>query len=325
MENILLTSLKECIHNNSIYKFLFGSTITSIVGVMLIGKNMFNTSIKDSLLYSTLAIIGLFIIRFFYYLTKNIIRYIHNTYVDSIYKEFIICLKEINSQLQLLRKNTEFNEEELKQVIITKCNVDATVAEECLKTIQKKVEINDEEFMTAMVNLCNMLKDVFDKKTKANCSVSIKVPISNPELMENIILKNLCRDKKHHARSTDKYKQIKHTIIGNTPYRYIVNNVLQGNKKKFGYVNNNIEDSKDYENTSREAYDDGILPYKSEIVYPITPSLLPPNQRRKMYGFVCVDCDKTNRFEANSDIHIIEGVADSIYDIIQVRISLNNN
>ena len=145
----------------------------------------------------------------------------------------------------------------------------------------------------------------------SDCCISIKVPIKGG-ITEKASVQNLCRDSKHTDRDTDKYNRVDHTIIGNTPYRKIVNNVLRKNGN-YHYLNNNIPNTKDYDNTSKEAYKNGVLPYKSEIVVPIMSFGAGGNF--DILGFLCVDCEKENAFDEKYDPLMLEGVADGIYDL----------
>jgi hypothetical protein len=160
--------------------------------------------------------------------------------------------------------------------------------------------------------MCDTLRVIFERKTHAECSVSIKVPVKN-KIQEDAVLKNLCRDSGHLNRDTTKYNETIHTIIGNTPFCYILNNVLKANKNGYHYVNNDIMSTSTYQNTSIDVYTDGILPYKSELVYPIIPMVGEYN----MLGFICIDCNCKNKFtDTKYDIPMIEGVADGLYNIL---------
>ncbi len=278
-------SLKQTIQGN-VWKFLIGS-LGAIITLLTIGKNYLGMTLIHSALLGISALGILFLLRFLYYLLRNIVIYIHNTYVDSIWGEAIIDLKDAYAEIHALRKKEHFD---------------------------------DKEFMATMIVFCDTLKKIFDRKTKANCCVSIKVPIADSDNLETIELRNLCSDISHKDRDTETYQKTRHTIIGNTPYRVIVNKILKQNPKHFAYLNNNIEQTPDYDNSSRDCYTDGILPYKSELVYPIIPIKRSDNKNYKMCGFICIDCNKTDKFDENRyDIPMVEGIADGIYDVIMRR------
>lgn len=264
-------------------------SLGGLVLILMFGSNYFNLDIKTSILLGVISLITLWILRFLYLLIVFAIKYYRNVFVDSIWGEAIVELKNAYAEIHSLRK---------------------------------KENINDEEFIRVMVNLCDTLKKIFDKKTKAECCVSIKVPISSGENLMSLELCNLCRDSSHKSKSrdTEMYKQIKHRIIGNTAYSIIVNKILRGNQKHLAYVNNNIAGSSDYENTSKDAYPNGTFPYNSELVYPIVPIKGNETNHRALKGFICIDCNKSNKFDENRyDIPLVQGVADGIYDIFTKR------
>ena len=173
--------------------------------------------------------------------------------------------------------------------------------------------------MKTMVHMCDSLQKLFYSKNACMCSVSIKVPIKG-DLTENTSVMNLCRDSIHSlTRDSANYKAVNHTIIGNTAFRKALNNVLRNNPRGFYYLNNNISGTTDYDNTSREVYPDGKLPYESEIVVPIIPTERDSSRTFETLGFLCVDCVCKNKFDAKYDVPLLEGVADGIYDILFIN------
>lgn len=265
------------------------SSFGALVTILLLGRNFFDMDINKSILLGCASLFVIWILRFLYLLGEATIKYCHNTFIDSIWGDAIVELKNAYAEIHSLRK---------------------------------KENINDEEFIRVMVNLCDTLKKIFDKKTKAECCVSIKVPISSGENLMSLELCNLCRDSSHKSKSrdTEMYKQIKHRIIGNTAYSIIVNKILRGNQKHLAYVNNNIAGSSDYENTSKDAYPNGTFPYNSELVYPIVPIKGNKTNDRALKGFICIDCNESNKFDENRyDIPMVQGVSDGIYDLFTRR------
>lgn len=263
------------------------SSFGALVTILLLGRNFLDMDINKSILLGCASLFVIWILRFLYLLGEATIKYCHNTFIDSIWGDAIVELKNAYSEIHSLRKQED---------------------------------ISDEEFITVMVKLCDTLKKIFDKKTKADCCVSIKVPISSGDNLEALELYNLCRDSSHKGRDTDQYRKIKHLIIANTAFSKIVIKILRGNQKHLAYVNNNIADSPDYENTSRECYTNGVLPYNSELVYPIVPIKGNETNERDLKGFICIDCNQSNMFDENRyDIPMVQGVADGIYDLFTRR------
>lgn len=282
---LLYKSLKDTL-TGRLWKWLLGSA-GPLLGILLIGKNFLNQTVEYSIYIGVLFLICVFVVRYILFLSANIVKLIHFTYRESIYGNAILLLRDSFSKIHSLRKKTT---------------------------------IDDREFIEAMVFFCNNLKEIFDKKTKKACSVSIKVPTKG-SINENTIVMNLCRDSvATKIRDTESYKRVEHTIIGNTPYHKIVNNILKGHKDRLFYINNDINAYDEYDNTSRDAYPYGALPYCSELVYP----LIPYNWDKTVnnydcIGFICVDCNTKNGFDNKYDVGIISGVADGIYDLITLR------
>lgn len=244
-------------------------------------------TVENSVRMGIYLFVGLFLLRYIYFVLQNTVIYIHNAYIDSIWGKAIVDLKDAYSEIHFIRKKEQFD---------------------------------DNEFMRTMILFCDTLKKIFDRKTKANCCVSIKVPVTEDEQLETLEVKNLCRDTLHTHRDTAQYASIRHSIIGNTPYQKIVNKLLKGNQKNLAYINNDIEHTPGYDNTSIECYPNGILPYKSELVYPIIPIKVINSNNIKMKGFICIDCDQKNKFDENRyDIPMVEGIADGIYDLFVKR------
>lgn len=105
------------------------------------------------------------------------------------------------------------------------------------------------------------------------------------------------------------------------------------NSSKPAYINNDIDkavgsnnfrNTSNYLNTSIGVHVENGLPYKSELVYPIIPAKCPTENSHISYmmGFLCIDCNEPNKFnKCNSDILLVQDVADAIYDVIKL---LNN-
>lgn len=268
--------------------FILGG-VGAPIALALVGKNFLGLNIVCSVLLAVAFLAALFIFRFLYFALIEIIVYIHNTYVDSIWGEAIVDLKKGYAQVHYLRKQGE---------------------------------ISDEDFMKTLISFCNILKTIFDRKTKGNCCVSIKVPVGQFDSIEAWSLGNLCRDEFHHERDTQQYAETKHTVIGNTPYTVILNSLLNVKSRPLPfYVNNDIEGTKDYMNTSRELHQEAQR-YKSELVHAIVPILGDHEYRHELLGFLCVDCDKKDAFDIQRyDIPMVEGIVDGIYDIIKSKTS----
>ncbi|CAN5639907.1 hypothetical protein BH10BAC2_BH10BAC2_29340 [soil metagenome] len=279
----------------SFNKWFFGS-LSTLLGLLLLGKNLLGqTNVLYSIYIGAAVYAGILIIMLLVNGMQNTYYHLKAKYLESVYGEAIILLKDTFAHIHALRK---------------------------------KAIISDEDFKAAMITVCECLKKIYDKKTKGNCSVSIKVLKINDvgkDYTANTEVINLFRDQKSSNRDTTKYLDTKHYIFNNTCYNHIFNNILKSRKNKLYYLNNDIQSSKDYANSSIDAYASTeeeatkkILPYKSELVVPILPII---NENiYNLLGFLCVDGNSNDIFDDLYDLAITQGVADGIYDIIKLKI-----
>ncbi len=275
-----------------LWKWLITGSLGTLVGALTLGEKVFHLEPTRSVLFAGTSVAILFLIRFILIFFKESLKYFHQVYVNSVYGDAIIILKDNFAATHYYRKSPGHH---------------------------------DDEFMKSMILFCNGLKEIYDKILKSETCVSIKVPIRDTNVQEHTTLMNLTRDTKHNSRDTKQYNDIKHTIIGNTPFSYCFSKVVNNSKEK-AYINNKVNDTENYNNTSRECYDDGKLPYNSELVYPIVPIINESKNNSICHGFICIDSIKQNAFKSKYDIAILEGVADGIYDLISERNnSINQN
>lgn len=282
---IFSTSVKQAF-KWSLWKWLVIGSFGGVSTVLKFGKDAFDLEWKTSALYGLYSIIILYIFRVILLFGANLLKYYHEISRNSVYGEAIIILKNSFAQTHAYRKLGNYD---------------------------------DTEFMIIMMTFCNGLQEIFEKITNSDCSVSIKVPKHDKTVTEHTTVQNLTRDLNHKGRSTVEYENTKHTLIGNTAFSYTFNKVVTNSKEKF-YLNNEVNNTKNYENTSKSCNPDGILPYNSEIVLPIVPAYNEKNQTQfDCYGFICVDSNKKDAFGSKYETAILEGVADGIYDLMSQR------
>jgi hypothetical protein len=290
LKKVIWNSIKRSF-KGKLWGFLLGS-FPSLIAILLFCKTFLNTTIENSIIIGASVLGLILLIRMFAFLFRDISAYYAYRKHESKYGDAIIYLKDSFSKAHHYRKTPGHQ---------------------------------DKEFMASLIEFCANLKKTFDGITKADCSVSIKVPIQSADVDEKASMENLCRDPEFYKiRDTDSYKQTNHTIIGNTAFQKALNNVLKANSKKY-YLNNSISKTKDYENTSKDSIKDGKLSYESELVYPIIPMINDDPKNILCKGFLCVDCVKENAFNDHYDVAIIEGVADGIYDLLSERAKNQNN
>lgn len=289
LSNAFCYSFKEAFKWR-IWKWLLTGSLGALSGTLQFGEKFFSLNKEKSILYAFIGLVSLFLLRFILIFFKESFKYFHETYKNSVYGEAIIILKDSFANAHAYRKRDGYD---------------------------------DTEFMRIMITFCNNLRDIYNKITDADCSVSLKVPRYDTSVSEHTILTNLTRDVKHGNRDTKTYTETKHNLLGNTAFTYCFNKVMTNAKEKH-YINNKINETDNYLSTSKVCYDNGILPYNSELVIPIVPIVPNSDGNLDCHGFLCVDCDVKGAFHSKYDIALLEGVADGIYDLISLRNNFNS-
>lgn len=269
--------------------YFFGGSISTILGVLSFGTVFLNLPIKQSVGLGILIYAGLFAIFVLCYLVRSLIISVKKRFVTSVWGAAIVIRDKVFAEINSVRR----------------------------------LPYDENSAVRTLRNACNEIKTFFDTRTGSETSVSIKIPIINNGDIASMEMKNLCRDSQHFSRDNDRYKSIRHNVVGNTAYSWIVSE-LQNNKKNVYYLNNDIENTKDYRNTSKSCYDNERLPYNSEIVVPIIPAQQ-MHSNSEICGFLCLDCTRKNAFSENGyDIAFLTGLADGIYDIVKLIITPQN-
>lgn len=236
---------------------------------------------------------AIFILFYGYYFLRNAYGWIHNVTVESIWGEVVKVLADVYAQIHEIEREETITEKDVADVLGT---------------------------------FCNKVKQLFDKKTNSDCCVSIKLPISHYSdsgEWQSIQVRNVSRDQKHISdRDTQDYKNSNHDIIGNTAYSYVISMVVKDSSKPKVYLENNVKDVANYLTTSCRQ----TIPYESELVVPIIPSRYKKISDIYFGGFLCVDSNKRNAFDAEHyDIPMTVGLADGLYSIMLKLLELNKN
>ncbi len=268
--------------------------ISSIVTIAaFIQQNDYSIKWWVALLIVIGAIVAWELTVFLWYVCKNAYARIHDLHVESVWGDIVVVLADVYAMIHQL---------------------------------ERKDGVTDSDIAKVLGEFCNKVKTVFDKKTKSNCCVSIKVPISNYSSSGqwlNIVVKNIARDQAHISeRDTQEYKEASHDISGNTAYVHILSLVIKQSSKKHYYLQNDVHSDTNYDTTSKR----DVIPYKSEMVVPILPTLYKKLDEVSFGGFLCIDSNKKDAFDANRyDIPMTIGLADGLYALMQKLITIQNN
>ncbi len=300
-------------------KWYFGSFSTAVVTFFFFNKYLEFDTIR-SIRYG----VALFCVSF---LIKTIIQYVK--LIDQLEDK----IEKKDQQLEILNTSKEKKKRLRAFSFYGESIIILKQVFSNFHYLRKHEPIERKEMMAALIYLCNGLKGLFEKRFNNNYSVCIKVlgPDSDLEnLTVHAKLITLCRDEKS-FKSRSVPNGINHNIFDNTCFNEIFHNI--DNPSKSHYLNNELIEDKYYKNTSFNIYgelphdcyttDDRkkhwSLPYKSELVVPITPvATLKNTERKKQFlGYLCVDCNETDSFHNKYDIELLKGVADGIFDIIK--------
>ncbi|NMH26497.1 hypothetical protein [Flavobacterium silvaticum] len=298
-------------------KFYFGSFSTAIASFFV-----FHNILKFEFVWSIACGIGLVILSFF---IKFLINYF--TAVNKLQESLL----EKERQLEVMttdkeRKKRLTSANHYGEAIMVLKDIFSKV-----HYLRKQDKIEKKEMMATLLFLCNNLKNIFERRFSNNYSVSIKVlsddvDLSNITMHAQVI--TLCRDAKSYKRRQNGNDVI-HNIFDNTCFNEIFHNI--DNPQKAHYISNNLVADRYYKNSSFKVYGDipdscdteekrqpeWSLPYKSEVVVPITPLDSTENRKQQFLGYLCVDCNVTDSFHIKYDIEMLKGIADGIFDIIK--------
>jgi len=205
----------------------------------------------------------------------------------------------------------------------------------------KNKSLTVEEVKAILIEFCDKIREIYEFKTQAKCSVSIKtiidLKIPNNGINFDTRVVNLCRDSKCSRYSMEKYDDIEHNIANNTCYQNIISKFFSNKFDEMYFLSNDITSIDNYENSSFELYSDYTkekretedlrkkhypLRYKSELVVSISPLINEKKTTSPILGFLCVDCELSNEeiFTTKFDVPLLKGVSDGLYDFIKSKL-----
>jgi hypothetical protein len=203
-------------------------------------------------------------------------------------------------------------------------------------------ELSIEDVKSILSEFCDKIRRIYEFKTKAKCSVSIKTFLDlnseNNDITFETRVVNLIRDsegKERYANST--YDSKIHTIANNTCYQRIISKFFSGKFDDMYFLSNDIPSIEDYENSSFELFpkytteirnnkdtrrSEYPLEYRSELVVSITSIIKEDKTTFPILGFLCVDCEleKVEVFNSKYDVPLLQGVSDGLYDFIKYNL-----
>lgn len=191
--------------------------------------------------------------------------------------------------------------------------------------------VTPQEIKAQLKIACTHVSNSLSAIKGKHVSVCIKLISKEGNGPDNAETFTLCRDEKSSVkRFVDKDKNKIHRISENCDFNYIYEHLNEGN---CFYINNCIPFTYDYTNTRLKDYPQwpprtiwGFsdilrycywpLDYKSTLVLPIVPLDVNKRSKDKVRGFLCIDTGELYTFNKSSDLEILKGLADGLYDKI---------
>lgn len=317
-------------------KWFFGS-ITATVGTFMLMHNIFEYEILRSVKYGVFIFILVLMVK----MITQYVKEIDN--LESKLEEQKVSIEEQKKSIDIL--DTTSNKKDLikkynyyGEVILALKDIFAQVNK------IKRMDSPDKKIIyDQLIRTSNRTKAIFEKRFNYTYSVSIKVieKNSNGTIDENSETQTIIRDEESYFKRKDNLKNgHKHLISENTCFWEILKNLNSPSKAYF--FSNDLIPLLDYKNSSYKDYGNmpkdvefrdrpkyWTLPYKSEIVVPISPLLYnTENRKEHFFGYLCVDCDELDGFHRKYDIENLMGIADGIYDLLEkwylIKINENN-
>lgn len=211
--------------------------------------------------------------------------------------------------------------------------------------MNKDTNLKAEEAKILLTKMLDCIQKIYQHKTGKKCSVSLKlIEKMGLELSYNSEVIHLLRDsiaKNEKKRDSKGYMDYTHLISSNTCFEEITKNYLQKRTDELYYINEDLPSDFKYKNSTIDMLESYVnfqfskkaqkdiskrrsewpLPYRSEIVVPLLPSV-EHEQNWILFGFLCLDCEmeKNTIFDKDYDVPLLRGCVDGIYDLIYQNI-----
>ena len=189
------------------------------------------------------------------------------------------------------------------------------------------------DILPDLVKLCDAVSHAFSKIYGCKIGVCIKFIVNDNDRPR---CETLVRDSNSNSQSRKSGTQdeTKHWIDANSDFQFIYDNFNDDNVQTSYYLEQHLPNCHDYKNT-RLKYNwnpktywpflaryarkwNWPLPYRSTLIVPIVPLLANEQSQDAIRGFLCVDSASEGIFNKYYDVDIMKGVADGIYNQIDL-------
>lgn len=202
-----------------------------------------------------------------------------------------------------------------------------------LHRLRRIENITIDQILPELEKLCDEVSHAFSRVYSGKIGVCIKFIVNDNGRPR---CETLVRDSYSNAQSRKSGTQdtTKHWIDANSDFEFIYSNFDNDNVDTSYYLEHHLPTCRDYKNTRLkvgwkpksfalwpEKYArkwNWPLPYKSTLIVPIVPLIANDQSQEAIRGFLCADSPKEGDFNKYYDVDIMKGVADGIYNQIDL-------
>lgn len=207
-----------------------------------------------------------------------------------------------------------------------------------LHQLRRIQDIEIKQITKELTTLCNCVSNAFVRLYGSNIGVCIKFIVNDKGRPR---CETLTRDELSQtiSRKTGENDKIPHWIDGNSDFEFIYSNLEDDSVDTSFYLEKHLPNCMDYKNTRLKQgwvpkthwfYPQKLarkrnwpLRYKSTLVVPIVPLMANSQSQEAIRGFLCVDSSHEGIFNKDYDVDIMKGIADGIYNQIDLIYRLN--
>lgn len=202
-----------------------------------------------------------------------------------------------------------------------------------LHHLRRVKNLTIEQILPELEKLCDEVSNAFSKIYGSKIGVCIKFIVNDNNRPR---CETLVRDSYSNAQNRKSGTQdtTKHWIDANSDFEFIYNSFDDNNVPTSYYLEQHLPNCHDYKNTRLkpgwtpknywffpERYArkwNWPLPYKSTLIVPIVPLIANDQTQEAIRGFLCADSPSEGIFNKYYDVDIMKGVADGIYNQIDL-------
>lgn len=189
------------------------------------------------------------------------------------------------------------------------------------------------QILPELAKLCDEMSYAFGRIYGSKIGICIKFIVNDNgrPRCETLVRNSYSNAQNRKSGSQD---VTKHWIDANSDFEFIYSNFDNDNVDTSYYLEQHLPTCRDYKNTrlrtgwKKKSYFpfpekyarkwNWPLPYKSTLIVPIVPLIANDQSQEAIRGFLCADSSSEGIFNKYYDVDIMKGVADGIYNQIDL-------